>query len=279
MSYAILRVEKHKTPGTLGSALKHALRERPTPNADPARGRLNRVHGASSAAAGLAKVRELFDALECKPRHRSGKNAPVLCVEYFVGMSPDAAIAADHKQSMAYLRDALAWISEKHGAHNVVAAQAHFDETTPHLSVFVFPELAGKLNAKAFLGGRKLLADMQTDFAKRVGERHGLERGVERSQAQHGDVADWYATVKERDALRLEVAGLRKDVTRLSAEVERLTGVMNALEPALRGVVEERAARALADAQATKAPPRPVARVVGRSDAPPARPSGLPKPR
>ena len=263
--YAILRVAKHKTPGTLGSSLQHALRERETPNADPERRALNLNGGATSSAAGIARMRELYDALECKPRHKSGKNAPVLAIEYFVGMSPDAAIAGDRKRALAYLNDALTWIAKRHGTRNVMAAQFHFDEKTPHASVFVFPERDGQLNAKSFTGGRKLLAEMQTDFAATVGSKHGLVRGKERSTATHVDIADYYSAVQERDQLRTEVKGLRTEVARLSTEVDRLTGVLNALEPALRDVIEDRAARAMADAQATKTSPTAVARVVGRS--------------
>ena len=41
--FAILRVEKRKTLGAVASLAGHALRDRPTPNADPARTPDNRV--------------------------------------------------------------------------------------------------------------------------------------------------------------------------------------------------------------------------------------------
>jgi hypothetical protein len=251
-AYAILRVEKHKTPGTLGSSLQHALRERETPNADPKRLALNLNGGATSSAAGIARMRELYDALELKPRHKSGKNAPVICVEYFVGMSPDAAIAGDRKRALAYLNDALTWIAKRHGLRNVMAAQFHFDESTPHASVFVFPERDGQLNAKSFTGGRKLLAEMQTSFAATVGSKHGLVRGKERSTATHVDIADYYSAVKERDQLRTEVKGLRVEVAQLRTEVTRLTNALNSLAPALREATEEKASKRFADLQATQ---------------------------
>jgi Plasmid recombination enzyme len=267
-AYAILRVEKHKTPGTLGGALQHALRERETPNADPERLALNLNGGATSSAAGIARMRELFDALECKPRHKSGKNAPVLAIEYFVGMSPDAAIAGDRKRALAYLNDALTWIAKRHGLRNVMAAQFHFDESTPHASVFVFPERDGRLNAKSFTGGRELLAKMQTDFAATVGSKHGLVRGEERSKATHVDIADWYAAVEERDQLRTEVKGLRTEVAQLRTEVTRLTDVLDTLAPALKEATEEKAARALADRQATSRPATGSERATARSTGP-----------
>lgn len=266
--HCILRVEKHKTPGTLGSSLQHALRERPTANADPKRRKLNMQGGATSSKAGIAAMRELYDALELKPRHKSGKNAPVLALEYFVGMSPDAPIAGDREAAVAYLNDALRWIVAKHGKRNVLSVQFHFDEKTPHASVFVFPEHQGKLNAKHFLGGRKVLAEMQTDFAAAVGAKHGLQRGVERSNATHVDVADWYATIKERDQLRAEVKDLRTEVAQLRTEVTRLTDVLDTLAPALREATEEKAARAFADRQATSRPATSPERATARSTGP-----------
>lgn len=254
MAFCILRVEKHKTPGTLGASLQHALRERDTPNADPNRARLNVYAGARSARTGVARMRAMFDKLECKPRHRSGKNAPVLALEFFVGMSPEAAAAKDRKAALAYLDDAVAWFIKRHGAHNMIGAQMHFDESTPHASIFVFPEKNGQLNAKSFTGGRALLGQMQTDFAREVGAKHGLQRGAERSKATHVAIADWYKVVGERDQLRTEVNDLRTEVAQLRSEVTRLTDVLDALAPALREATEEKAARALADRQATSRP-------------------------
>lgn len=266
--YAILRIEKHKTPGTLGGALQHALRERETPNADPARKADNLRSGVTSSAAGIARMRELYDALELKPRHKSGKNAPVVAVEFFIGMSPDAAIAGDRKRALAYMQDALRWLTKRHGARNVIGAQVHFDETTPHMSVFVFPEVGGQLNAKSFFGGRAKLSTLQTEFARDVGSKHGLVRGVEGSKAKHVDMATYYAALRERDQLQDQVAGLRGDVQKLTARVAELTTLVESFEPAVRAAVEEKAARTLADRQATSRPPSGSERAIARSTGP-----------
>ena len=55
----------------------------------------------------------------------------------------------------------------------------------------------GKLNAKHFTGGKKVLSQLQTDFAKDVGQRHGLERGIEGSQAKHQTIKEFYAQVNQ----------------------------------------------------------------------------------
>ena len=67
----------------------------------------------------------------------------------------------------------------------------------PHLAVYVVPLKDGKLNAKHFTGGKKVLSQLQTDFAKDVGQRHGLERGIEGSQAKHQTIKEFYAQVNQ----------------------------------------------------------------------------------
>ena len=42
-----------------------------------------------------------------------------------------------------------------------------------------------------------MLSQLQTDFAKDVGQRHGLERGIEGSQAKHQTIKEFYAQVNQ----------------------------------------------------------------------------------
>lgn len=53
----------------------------------------------------------------------------------------------------------------------------------------------GGFSAKHFVGGRHTLSRMQTDFAKTVGEKHGLERGIEGSTAEHTTIKQYYERV------------------------------------------------------------------------------------
>ncbi|QQM83495.1 plasmid recombination protein (plasmid) [Klebsiella quasipneumoniae] len=87
---------------------------------------------------------------------------------------------------------------ERHGAENLIYAGIHRDETTPHLYAYVVPlDPQGKLNCRHFLGGAKALSQMQTDFAERVGQRHGLQRGIEGSKARHTTVRQYYAALQQ----------------------------------------------------------------------------------
>lgn len=212
-NFAILRVEKVKTMSSLAARGRHNFREQDTPNADGDRLGLNVHEGSQSTDELLKAVSDLLPA-------RRRKDA-VIGLEYLITASPEHfgdgwMDAKNHGE--AYFRDAIAWLEAKHGKENVVCKTVHLDESTPHLAAFVVPLVNGKLNAKAFTGGAKALAEMQTSFATGVGAKHGLVRGIERSKAVHQDAAKIQPMTVER-------MKLRKQVKELSDEVDRLTKV------------------------------------------------------
>jgi hypothetical protein len=185
MGYAILRIQKLKSAVAVHRSLKHAFREQDTPNADPERTPDNDHHGATSAREGMA-------AFRARLPERFRKDA-VQCVEYLLTASPEDMKGKSRQQQDAYFADALTWLKAKHGAENVVYAGVHRDETTPHMYAYVVPRVGDKLNAKAFFGGAKALNALQTDFAAKVGQKHGLQRGLERSKARHQTIREYYA--------------------------------------------------------------------------------------
>lgn len=186
MSYAILRTAKLKSMGAIGGSLSHTFRTRDTPNADPQRAELNE-HGNGDSPESIKA------ALSARLPEKRRSDA-VLCVEYFIGASPEHF--AQGNDGSAYFADAVEWLKARHGAENVVATAIHRDETSPHLVAYVVPlDDQGKLNAKAFLGGKAKLSAMQTDFADSVGRKHGLERGLEGSKATHTSIREYYGRV------------------------------------------------------------------------------------
>lgn len=194
MGFAILRTQKLKSTVAVRRSMKHAFREQETPNADRERSPDNTHLGAQSAQEGLDKVAALL------PEKR--RSDAVLCIEYLVTASPEAMAGKSREEQDAYLHDALDWIRERHGAGNVVYAGIHRDETTPHLYAYAVPldPDTGRLNAKRWLGGARALSVMQTEFAERVGKRHGLERGIEGSKATHQRVRRHYTAINRAQA-------------------------------------------------------------------------------
>ncbi|PGH59479.1 recombinase [Azospirillum palustre] len=189
MAYAILRAAKLKSMGNIGGSIAHTFRSRDTPNADPERTPQNEHIGPATPEAVKAGI-----AARLPEKRRSDA---VLCIEYFIGASPEAfkdvTLAAKMGNTGGkYFDDALAWLRQRHGAENVISAHIHRDETTPHMVVYVVPRDGEKLNAKKWLGGKEALSKMQTDFAEKVGKKFGLQRGIEGSKATHKTIKEFY---------------------------------------------------------------------------------------
>ena len=185
MSFAILRTAKLKSFGEIGGSLSHNYRDRPTLNANPQQ-TPNNEHS-------LKNAELVMSAIKDKLPEKRRKDA-VLCVEYLITASPDW-VGWNKSDEQKYFDDAKKWLEDKHGRDNVIATTIHRDESTPHMIAYVVPLVDGKLNAKKFLGGRQKLSDMQTDFAKSVGEPLGLVRGLEGSKTEHQTIKQYYSNI------------------------------------------------------------------------------------
>lgn len=185
-SFAILRVAKVKAMANMAASLQHTFRERETPNADSERFQDNTVLLGADNSAGV------IEAWRDRAPEKVRSNA-VHGLEYFVGGSPARLNAMSREEQDAYFGDALDWIKQERGAENVLSAVIHRDETTPHMSVMTIPlDEKERLNARAIVGNRGKLSQMQTDFATQVCERYGLVRGVKGSTARHERVKRVY---------------------------------------------------------------------------------------
>lgn len=185
-NYAIMRCKKLKTGGGVAASLRHAFRDRPTPNADASLTPQNEHLRAASTDSAMGRLREL---LPVKRR----KDA-VLCVEYMMSASPEWWKAATADKQKAFFDRSLKWLEDKFGAENVIVATVHRDETTPHMTAYVVPLVDGKLNAKSFIGSRTILGRDQSSYAASVSDL-GLLRGVTGSAAKHEPVKRFYAAV------------------------------------------------------------------------------------
>jgi hypothetical protein len=81
----------------------------------------------------------------------------------------------------------------------------HRDESTPHIHAFIVPMYEGKLNAKHYIGGtRDRLTQLQDSYAKAM-KPHKLERGIEKSRAQHQDIRRFYGAIERAKDLSMEL--------------------------------------------------------------------------
>ena len=191
--YAVLRMGKLKTMGEIGALGQHNERTRETRNADEARlGDNVRLAGTGDWCA------DAQQRLDAAPRIRS--NA-VLALEHVMTASRDFYQQGDAGGQAARLDEwttrSMAWLRDRYGDANVVAAILHKDEQTPHIQALVVPLHDDKgLNAKYWIDGRAKLAAMQDSYARAM-EPLGLERGVKGSVAEHQTVKAFYAKIEQ----------------------------------------------------------------------------------
>lgn len=246
--YAIIRVEKHNTLGTIAGIGHHLDRTRETPNADPKRAHLNRTWDGSQWVAWGDEPRKSGAHLHAfKQRledfqQRGGKiqaNA-VIALEVLLSASPEAFREPGFRLD-DWVDAQAEYVAKRFGQRNVVSLVLHLDEETPHVHALVIPEIerierrgnkkttkpqAPKppkpaLAASQWVGSRALLSELQTDYGAAMAP-FGLQRGKERSGAKHVPVSAYYA---QGEALVKEVEQLKAENAQLRAEAERLKQV------------------------------------------------------
>lgn len=250
-AYAIMRCKKLAKMGNVAASLKHAYRERETPNADASRTPDNDHWAAKSTDEAMGKLRELL------PEKR--RKDAVLAVEYVMTASPDWWKSASQEQQAAFFDKAHKWLADKYGADRIITASIHRDETSPHMTAFVVPLTQdGRLSAKEFIGNKAQMTRDQTTFAAAVRDL-GLERGIEGSKARHTRIQAFYEALERppvghitisSEAVQprtykpegiMERIGVSKRVETSDAVAERLTkAVRKGYDPALQAAAGAR---------------------------------------
>ena len=182
-NYAIIGIAKLHTAGNIGGVLDHMTRQRKTANSN---GRPNDILIPPPKLPELMKEIDLY-----MPR----KNA-VLCYDMLLTASPDFFIGKTEQQIQDWQRASLEWVYKKFGRESVKACICHRDELTPHLSLLVLPDHAGKLNARYYTGGKQKMRQLWTEYGEAM-RPFGLERGREYSPAKHQDIKAYYAAVNK----------------------------------------------------------------------------------
>jgi len=222
MSFAVLRAAKLGASG-VGAATHHHEKRLDLPNVDIELSQFNRsLIGSGNVA---EDVQKRLDQIGIRPR----KNA-CRAVEFIVTASPEfyrfqkvddptkpgqKTLKGNVLSMTQFHAAALEWFTKTYGKENVVTANLHMDEKTPHMHVFVVPitkkqinltrqrqgkpqkpartQLKTVLSATDVMGGPKQLAELQTSFATAVAHL-GLRRGIAGTGAKHTTTKQ-YATL------------------------------------------------------------------------------------
>lgn len=204
-----MRFTKVKDGAHIGRVGKHNFRAgKPGEGVDEARSYQNIYIGAQSSKDLHAGVKAAIATGTRKPRPDATK-----MLEFFCGASPEFFEGKTHEESKTYLDDCLEWARQTFGSENVIGAQYHFDEKTPHIHIEIVPMAntikktkhketqERTLNSAHWCDGKQKMEGLQTSFAKFVQERgHALERGEPKSErlamggnVKHKPVRQWHA--------------------------------------------------------------------------------------
>ena len=106
------------------------------------------------------------------------------------------------------------FLEERYGERNLISLILHRDERTPHLHAIVVPLTEdGRLSAKEFLNGGKMLAKLQDDYAEAMAP-FKLLRGERGSKARH-------IPPIPPNKLQAEIEVRKQEATHLAEELKR----------------------------------------------------------
>lgn len=199
MGYCFVTAEKIKSLGTLTSKYMHNYRKVTVENADPNLDHLNE----ELVALPLDKFgkqttykdffKERIESLDYYKNHKI-RHDQVYAMEVVSTFSreEDIDIEAWKKKNVEWLQKTFNQAGD--GRNNIASVVFHADEPgNVHCHAIVIPiDPRGRLNAKHYTGGYKIMREMQNSYAEDMKE-FGLERGLEGGQAKHKDIRKYYA--------------------------------------------------------------------------------------
>jgi len=224
VGYAVVHMMKIKS-GAVGGIQSHNNREHePKTNPDVDMSRSEDNYDLISCDNYKRSIKEKLSNLVENSR-AVRKDAVVVC-NFIVTSDNETMNALGADRQREFFQDSVKWFSDRYGADRVLNATVHMDETTPHLHIGVMPITQdGRLSAKAIFTKTEMKA-IQTEFARDVGEKYGLERGVEGSERTHLSEARFkeqkaLEMVNEHGAIAQELRVLAEDCKQELSEATR----------------------------------------------------------
>jgi len=191
MAFGIITMKK--ISGSLGGILSHVLREhesRTNPDIDSSKSANNYSLIIDSIEKPTIKDlnQKIYDRIKSLPglttkkgkKRKLCKNA-IKLADFVITASPEA-IPDDPSVIDHYFRDALMFLQDYYGKENIMYAEVHLDEATPHLHVGIVPVVVDekgneKLCARE-LFTRNSLKALQDNYYEAVSCRYGLDKPI-----------------------------------------------------------------------------------------------------
>ena len=208
MSYAILRTQKMKST-VIDKCQRHNQRENKNySNRDINFNKTNLnydLHNNHSIV--------YIDEINKKIKERyTGKKAirkdAVLNVECLITSDPEFFKTIGSDETKRFFKESYEFIKSEFGKKNIIYANVHMDETTPHMHLGFTPITSdGRLSAKEWLDGKKKLTELQDKFFSYLtSKKFDLDRGI---------------SAKETGAKNIKIQNLKKKSLKELNEINR----------------------------------------------------------
>jgi hypothetical protein len=139
---------------------------------------------------------------------KSIRKDAVLNVECLITSDLDFFKAIGSDETKRYFKESYEFIKSEFGKENIIYANVHMDETTPHMHLGFTPITSdGRLSAKEWLDGKKKLTELQDKFFSYLtSKKFDLDRGI---------------SSKETGAKNIKIQNLKKKSLKEVNEINR----------------------------------------------------------
>lgn len=212
MSYCVARMEKMKSDNLVGIGNHNQRRfsNHSNKDIDVSKSHLNYDI--------LDKVKSYKTDIEGyinanKSSKRAVRKDAVLVCEWIITSDSDFFESLSPADTREYFQTAIDFFAERYGSKNLMYAQVHLDERTPHMHLGIVPfDKDNKLTAKTMFD-REALQDIQNELPLYMNERgFKVERGRAGSEAKHLTVQEYKDVQKEIKKQSEVLDGVKKEL-------------------------------------------------------------------
>ena len=226
MSYCVARMEKMKSDNLVGIGNHNQRRfsNHSNKDIDVSKSHLNYDI--------LDKVKSYKTDIEGyinanKASKRAVRKDAVLVCEWIITSDSGFFESMSPADTREYFQTAIDFFAERYGSKNLMYAQVHLDERTPHMHLGIVPfDKDNKLTAKTMFD-REALQDIQNELPRYMNERgFKVERGRAGSEAKHLTVQEYKDVQKEIKKQSEVLDGVKKELE----SVKNVTRTKNFLD-------------------------------------------------
>ena len=212
MSYCVARMEKMKSDNLVGIGNHNQRRfsNHSNKDIDVSKSHLNYDI--------LDKVKSYKTDIEGyinanKSSKRAVRKDAVLVCEWIITSDSEFFESMTPADTREYFQTAIDFFAERYGSKNLMYAQVHLDERTPHMHLGIVPfDKDNKLTAKTMFD-REALQDIQNELPLYMNERgFKVERGRAGSEAKHLTVQEYKDVQKEIKKQSEVLDGVKKEL-------------------------------------------------------------------